>query len=408
MTAMAKKVIVHVDLDAFYASVEVRDNPAYRGRPLVVGGEGRRSVVMAASYEARRFGVHSAMPMMRARALCRDLVVAVPRMSQYMADSAAFFRILGRWSPLVEGLSLDEAFVDLSGTEVLFGDPEDAVRRLRAEVRDELGLACSAGIAPVKFVAKIGSDVAKPDGQVRVHDGDVQAFLDPLPVGRLWGVGEKTEAILKMLGIQTIGDLRRTDVSLLMHKLGPHQSQHLSALAHGRDDRVVVSERDAKSIGTEETFERDITDHEQIRAYLLGQSERVAARLRENGLVARGVTLKYKLKDFTLVTRQTSFVASSDDGKVIYDAVCALLAANPPVAPIRLCGVSAHKLEPRPLPGLFDQKNLEATEKRARLNAALDGIHAKHGDKSIVRARLLDLGQRQNVAEPARPLKKQD
>lgn len=326
-------------------------------------------------------------------------------MHHYVAVSSDFFRILGRWSPLVEGLSLDEAFLDLSGTDALFGDPEAAVRDLRRAVWDEIGLACSAGIAPVKFVAKIGSDVAKPNGQVRVREGDVQAFLDPLPVGRLWGVGKKTEAVLEMLGIHTIADLRRADVGLLTHKLGPHGAQHLSALAHGRDDRTVVPEREAKSIGTEETFERDLTDTDQIRAYLLGQSERVAARLRETGMVARGLTLKYKLKDFTLVTRQSSLTVPSDDGKVLYEVACALLAANPPAAPIRLCGVSAHKLEPRPLPGLFDQKNSEHNEKRARLNATLDDIHKKHGASSVMRARLLNLGERQNVAEPVKPKK---
>jgi len=400
---MAGKVIVHVDLDAFYASVEVRDDPSLKGKPLVVGGEGRRSVVAAASYEARKFGVHSAMPMMRARALCRELVIVAPRMHHYVDVSRDFFRILGRWSPLVEGLSLDEAFLDLSGTDVLFGDAEAAVAALRRAVRDELGLACSAGIAPVKFVAKIGSDFAKPDGQVRVLDGAVQPFLDPLPVSRLWGVGKKTEASLTMLGIQTIYDLRMAEVSLLAHKLGPHAAQHLSQLAHGKDERSVVPDRDAKSIGQEETFEHDLSDHEHIRGYLLGQAERVAARLREAGVVARGVTLKYKLRDFTLVTRQTSLAAPSDDGEVLYDAVCALLAANPPRAPIRLCGVSAHKLEQRPLPGLFDQQRADANDKRARLNAALDGIHKKHGASSIMRAKLLDLGARQNVADPVKP-----
>jgi len=411
--ARGARVIVHVDLDAFYASVEIRDRPELAGRPVVVGGEGRRSVVAAASYAARRFGVHSAMPMERAKRLCAELVIVPPRMGHYAAESSRFFAILGRWSPLVEGLSLDEAFLDLTGTEALFGDPEDAVRRLRAEVRSELGLACSAGIAPVKFVAKIGSDVAKPDGQVRVRAHEVLGFLHPLPVGRLWGVGDKREAELAALGIRTIGDLATWSVPALEARLGPHAAQHLHALAHGRDARGVEPHHDMKSMGHEETFERDLSDPALIETHLLAQAERVAARLRAGGVVARGVTLKYKLADFTLVTRQTTFAAPTDDGPTLFRAVKALFLAHPPKRPIRLCGVSATRLEPAGaglLPGL--QPGLLATptagsERTSRLNAAMDAIAKRHGHEAITRAALVDLrgpdGRGpQNVSEPTR------
>ncbi|MCC6623164.1 MAG: DNA polymerase IV [Deltaproteobacteria bacterium] len=402
----APRVVAHVDLDAFYASVEIRDRPELAGRPVVVGGEGRRSVVAAASYAARRFGVHSAMPMARARKLCPELVIVPPRMGHYARESASFFTILGRWSPLVEGLSLDEAFLDLTGTGALFGDPEDAIRRLRAEVRSELGLACSAGIAPVKFVAKIASDVAKPDGQVRIHEADVLTFLHPLPVGRLWGVGDKREAELHALGIRTIGDLATWAVPALAAHLGPHAAAHLVELAHGRDPRTVEPDHDMKSMGHEETFERDLSDLPLIETHLLAQAERVAARLRAGGVVARGVTLKYKLSDFTLVTRQTTFRAPTDDGPTLFRAVRALLAAHPPKRPIRLCGVSATRLEPAAagvLPGLLSGP-APGVERTSRLNAALDAIAQRHGAELITRAALVDLHQGgvQNIAEPTR------
>ena len=384
---MSAHVIAHVDLDAFYASVEIRDDPSLAGKPVVVGGQSRRGVVAAASYEARKWGVHSAMPMMRAHALCPELVVVTPRMHRSAADSARFFAILGRYSPLVEGLSLDEAFLDLTGTEGLFGDPEAAMRRLRAEVRDELGLACSAGIAPVKFVAKIASDLAKPDGQLRIPADGLLPFLHPLPVGRLWGVGKKREEELAKMGLRTIGDLARAGLQRLKDKLGDEAGRHLHALANGVDDRHVVPDREAKSMGAEETFEYDLTDAETIGLYLLDQAEKVAARLRHANLVTTGVTLKYKLRDFTLVTRQCTIPATSD-GRDLHRAVLELLRKHPPPKPIRLVGLSAHKLGPPPPYQLLGE---DQRAKNDRLNAALDGIRDKHGATALTRAGLLSL-----------------
>lgn len=378
------RVIVHVDLDAFYASVELRDNPSLKGKPIVVGGHPTRGVVTAASYEARKFGVHSAMPMSRALRACPQLVVIRPRMSHYAAVSEQFFGVLHRWSPLVEGLSMDEAFLDFTGSESLFGPVSEAVRKLRAEVRAETGLAASAGIAPVKFAAKIATDLAKPDGQLEVNADRLQSFLDPLPVGRLFGVGPKTEMALKSARVRTIGELRLAPADRL-RAAGLADAGHLQSLARGEDERLVIGDREAKSMGAEETFDEDLEDTETIETYLLGQSERVASRLRRNGLAARGVTLKYKLSDFRLVTRQLALDRPTNDGPTLFAHAKALLHAHPPRAPIRLCGISAHSLGPPPPPELFAR----ATDKRDGLNAAIDAVREKFGDRAITRARLL-------------------
>ncbi len=372
-----------MDLDAFYASVEIRDDPSLMGKPVVVGGHAQRGVVLAASYEARKFGVRSAMPMAWALRACPSLVVVKPRMHHYASVSDEFFTVLHRYSPAVQGLSLDEAFLDLTGTEALLGTPSEAVRRLRAEVRERTGLAASAGIAPVMFAAKIATDLAKPDGQLEVTADKLVEFLDPLPVGRLFGVGPKTEATLKSAGIRTIGDLRRADPERVKWSVGGDLAG-LQALARGEDSRIVESDREAKSIGSEETFDRDIEDTETIETHLLGQAERVAARLRRAGLVAHGVTLKYKYEDFKLVTRQTTLEATND-GPALYAAVRDLLHRHPPAKPIRLCGVSAHRFGPPAEPELFSKP----ADKRARLNAVLDSVHEKFGNDALVRARLL-------------------
>jgi len=396
-----ERVIAHVDMDAFYASVEIRDDPSLRGRPVVVGGLSLRSVVAAASYEARRFGVHSAMPMVRAKKLCPSLVVVPPRIAHYAAESERFFAILSRYSPLVEGLSLDEAFLDLTGTAGLFGPPEGAVSRLRKDVMDELSLACSAGIAPVKFVAKIASDLAKPNGQLLVTAERMLDVLHPLPVSRLWGVGKKREAELLAAGIRTIGDLARCDLPALRARIGDESARHLHALAHGEDAREVVPDREMKSMGAEETFEHDLSDPETIGLYLLEQAERVAARLRRIGLVTTGVTLKYKLADFTLVTRQRT-IAPTSDGGALYRAALDLLRAHPPARPIRLVGLSAHKLGPPPPGNIFAAASGDDTQRRTdRLNAALDGIRHKHGAAALTRAGLLQLDRGTPDRRPA-------
>lgn len=422
MSSPPSRVIAHVDLDAFYASVEIRDDPSLRGKPVVVGGRSGRGVVAAASYEARRFGIFSAMPMVRALRLCRDLVVVTPRMDRYVAESVRFFEILGRYSPRVEGLSLDEAFLDLTGTERLHGPPEVAIAALRKAVRDEVGLACTAGIAPVKFLAKILSGEAKPDGQKRLLDGEVLPFLHALPVGKLWGVGEKRERELVHLGLRTIGDIARSDISIFKMKLGREAAEHLYALSRGIDDREVIPDREAKSMGAEETFEHDISDFETLATYLLAQAERVAARLRRAERVATGVTLKYKLSDFRGITRQVT-IPPTADARRLYDAAMVLMKANPPEKPLRLIGLSAHKLDVKQR-DLFDgvaapgpggagaakavkarsqepSESHEAQVRTERLNAVLDGIREKHGVDSVVRASLLAHAKRDVTTLPS-------
>jgi len=394
------RVIAHVDLDAFYASVEIRDNPELAHKPVVVGGSIRRGVVTAASYEARKYGVHSAMPMARAVRLCPHLVVVKMRMGRYVEASEQFFEVLRRYSPTVEGLSMDEAFLDLTGTEALLGPPMDAVRRLRAEVRVKTRLAASAGIAPLKFAAKIATDLAKPDGQIEVKAEALQAFLDPLPVGRIFGVGPKTEAALRHAGIRLVRDLREARPECLQALGG--EASVLVAFARGEDPRAVVGDRAARSVGAEETFEQDLEDFEDIETYLLGQAERVASRLRHAKLVAGGVTLKYKLNDFKLVTRQRTLEPPTGDGSALFAAVRALLYEHPPSRPIRLCGVSAHALGPRPQPTLFE----EVEGRRDRLNAALDSVRDKFGDRAITRARLLERGRDEDGVDYRDPRKR--
>ena len=288
--------ILHVDMDAFYASVEERDDPSLRGKPLVVGGSARRGVVLAASYAVRPFGVRSAMPMARALRLCPHLVVVPPRFGRYAEVSEQVFQIFHAFTPEVEGLSLDEAFLDVERSIALHGPPEEQARRIKQRIRDELGLTASVGIAEVKFAAKIASDLRKPDGLVVVPEGGVREFLAPLPVSRLWGVGPKTEQVLLARGLEHIGDVAATDRSRLEDELGS-LGPWLHDLANGIDERSVEPDREAKSIGAEETFEEDL-EGEDLLPFIHEQALRVASRLRRSGMRARSVHLKVKFADF--------------------------------------------------------------------------------------------------------------
>jgi DNA polymerase-4 len=381
-------------MDAFYASVEQRDDPRLRGRPVIVGGHAQRGVVLAASYEVRPSGVRSAMSMARALRLAPDAVVVPPRMRAYADASERVFDILHSVTPLVEGLSLDEAFLDVTASARLFGAAGEIAARLRRRIADELALPASAGIADVKFVAKIASDVAKPNGQREVPPGGAAAFLEPLPVGRLWGVGPKSEARLKMLGLTTIGDLARCEPTFLERKLGAAAGRHLADLSRGIDPRPVVPDRDAKSIGAEETFDDDLRGAEALRPHLHAQALRVARRLRRAGLRARGVQLKLKLADFTLVTRQSTFDAATDDGQALYRAAADLLDKNLPTKAVRLTGVSAHGLEP----ALAVQTSLLPSRPGPRdaLNRALDQIATKFGTGAVTTADVAGAGGEQD------------
>jgi DNA polymerase IV len=367
-------------MDAFYASVEQRDDPGLRGRPVIVGGHAQRGVVLAASYEVRPSGVRSAMPMARALRLAPDAVVVPPRFDRYAAASERVFDILHEVTPLCEPLSLDEAFLDVTASRALFGAPAAIAARLRARIASELGLPASAGIADVKLVAKIASDLAKPNGQREVPPGGGAAFLAPLPVGRLWGVGPKMERRLRTLGLAVIGDIAAQDPAYLERKLGS-AGRELWTLAHAIDPRPVVPDREAKSIGAEETFDEDLAGVEALRTHVHAQALRVAHRMRRAGLRARTVQLKLKLDDFELLTRSVTLAAPTDDGQVLYRAAAELLALHPPPRPVRLTGVAAQNL----VAVDKGQLDLYAPPPAApdALNRTIDEITARFGKGAI-------------------------
>ena len=385
-TSSTARAILHVDMDAFYASVEQRDDPALRGRPVIVGGSARRGVVLAASYEVRPFGVRSAMPMARALRLAPDAVVVSPRHDAYADASARVFEILESVTPLVEPLSLDEAFLDVTGSRALFGAPAEIARRLRARIADEVGLPASAGIAEVKLVAKIASDLAKPNGQVEVPPGGGAAFLAPLPVSRLWGVGPKSARTLAAMELETVGDIARRDPAALERRLGP-SGRSLWEQANAIDPRPVIPDRDAKSIGAEDTFDEDLSAVDALASRIHAQALRVAHRLRHAGVRARTVQLKLKRADFTLVTRRATLDEATDDGQVLYRTAAALLAREP-ARPTRLTGVSAQNLVAANAPqlGMFAPPPTAAQA----LNRALDAIADRFGAGTVTTADVAD------------------
>jgi len=394
--AAGPRTILHLDLDAFYASVEQLDCPALRGRPVIVGGPSRRGVVCAASYEARRFGVRSAMPTARARKLCPDGVFLPPRFDRYSELSHQVFGIYRRYTPLVEPLSLDEAFLDVTASRALHGEGRDVARTIKAAVREECGLAVSAGIAEGKLAAKIATDLGKPDGLVEVPRGGVAAFLAPLPVARLWGVGEVTEEALRKVGVATIGDLARTPDAALAAVIGANHARDLRALAQGEDPREVVPDEASKSIGAEDTFGEDLTDVPALERELLSQATRVGRRLREAGVAGHVVTLKVKFADFTLVTRRTTLERPTDDDRAIYGAARALLARVDLARAIRLTGISVSGFAGERERGQLDLFGGAAPDaaaageedKRRALNAAVDRLADRFGEGAVLPADL--------------------
>jgi DNA polymerase-4 len=339
--------VLHVDMDAFYASVELRDRPHLKGKPVIVGGGGNRGVVLSATYEARAFGVRSAMPMSRARRLCPQGVVLEPRHHEYSEASRGVMEVFRSVTPLVEPLSLDEAFLDVRGATRRLGSPRMVAEWIRATVEDEQRITCSVGVATTKFVAKLASAHCKPDGLLVVPADGVVAFLHPLPVAALWGVGEKTEEVLGRLGLRTVGDLAGTPLSTLQRALGPAAGSHLAALAWGRDERSVTPHEPEKSVGAEETFGTDVDDPTVVRRELLRLSERTAARLRAQGLVGRTVSVKIRFADFTTITRARTLPEATDVAKVVYDTAVGLYdALGLERARLRLVGVRVEQLKP--------------------------------------------------------------
>lgn len=385
------RAIIHMDMDAFYASVEALDDPTLKGRPVIVGGSRTRGVVSSASYEARRYGVHSAQPMATAMRLCPHGVFLPVRMARYREVSDRIFEIFCRFTPLVEPLSIDEAFLDVTGSVGLFGPPVDIARKIKEAVRRETGLTVSAGVAPCKFVAKIASDLRKPDGLTVVPEKEVREFLAPLPIERLWGVGRVTREALALIGVRTIGDLSRIPLEVLEAKFG-RQGLHLHFLSQGIDDRDVETERVPKSIGSEETFPQDLLETSVMLREILSMSMRVSRRLRREGLVGRTVTLKVKYKDFAQATRSVTLPHPTDDGREVFRCCRSLLLRTQAgTRPVRLLGVSVSQLRSREQKGqlsLFEKGRDE--ERRRRLSEAMDRILDKFGEDGIVPGTLLE------------------
>ena len=377
-------------MDAFYASVEQRDRPELRGRPVIVGADPRgRGVVAASSYEARRFGVHSAMPIGRAARLCPDGVFLPVDMEKYARVSREIMAILAEFTPLLEPLSIDEAFLDVTKTRALFGDGEEQARRIKSRIRTAVGLAASVGVASNKFIAKVASDLEKPDGLVVVTPGGEADFLAPLPVSRLWGAGRVTTADLESMGIRTIGQLAAIPPSHLQSRFG-RGGALLSALAHGVDERAVEPFAPPKSMGAEETFERDHRDGERLRATLRGQAERVARELRAQGYAGRTVTLKLRFADFSTITRSHTG-DPTQDGLTVYREASALLDRVVLRQPVRLIGLSVAGLGPAG-EGQLALLGPDAV-RRERLARALDRLAERFGEASVRPATTLSRGE---------------
>lgn len=371
-------------MDAFYASVEERDDPSLRGKPVIVGGDRRRGVVLAASYAVRPFGVRSAMPMGQAVRLAPQAIVVPPRPAAYAEASERVFEVFERYTPLIEPLSLDEAFLDVTASVELFGAPTEIARQIRAAIAEEVQLPASAGIAKNKLIAKIASDLAKPNGQLEVPAAESERFLAPLPIGRLFGVGPKMEARLQALGIHTLGQLAAREPRSIEAALG-EGGLELQARARGQDDRPVQPDREAKSIGAEDTFAADLRGIEALHPHLHAQALRVGRRLRRAKLTARVVVLKVKSADFKTVTRRRTLPLPTDDGQAIFRVVRELLAELAPRHAVRLVGVQAAGLESSAVQlSIFEPE----AEKSRRLNQALDEIAAKFGAAAISTADL--------------------
>jgi DNA polymerase-4 len=386
------RTILHADMDAFYASVEQRDRPELRGRPVVVGGKGARGVVAAASYEARRFGVHSAMPSAQARKLCPEAVFVRGDMARYGAESRRIFEVFRRFTPLVEGLSLDEAFLDVTGTERLFGPACELGHQLRDAVRAETGLAVSVGIAPVKMVAKIASDAAKPDGLLEVRADEVRGFLAPLPVGRIWGVGPVAQRRFEAMGVETVGDLMEADAARLERVLGGW-GLAIAQLARGEDLREVDPYREPVSYSEENTFSDDVSDRRKLERTIITHAESVARRLRHDGWRAKTVLLKLKLgrrrapgpRGYPVLSRRRTLPAPTDDGSVLSATAIELLEAAALAEPVRLLGVGATGLVAAEADQLALFAAPERERRRSRLNRAVDEIQDRFGGGAIAR-----------------------
>ena len=381
---VSHKSIIHLDMDAFYPAVEVLDNPDLKGRPVIVGGTKKRGVVSSASYEARRFGVHAAQPIATAMRLCPKGVFLGGRMRRYKEVSQLIFEVFGRFTPLVEPLSIDEAFLDVTGSKRLLGGPVEIAKKVKEVVFGEVGLTVSAGVAQSKFVAKIASDMDKPDGLTVVSPDKVREFLDLLPINKMWGVGKVTQNALAQLNIHTFKDLRLSKRSVLERRFGEHGAK-MHLLSMGIDERDVVPEHETKSVGHEQTFMQDIMDLDDARKELLALATKVGHRMRREKISGKTVSLKVKYNDFKQITRAATLPSPTDDGFEIYSVIVDLLKKSEVgKRPVRLLGVSLSHLTfvdgAGPLSLFCDD---QSSQKRKELNVALDSIVEKHGENSV-------------------------
>ena len=402
------RTILHVDMDAFYASVEQRDRPELRGKPLIVGSDPKggkgRGIVATCSYEARKFGVHSAQPISQAWRMCPQGIYVEPDMPKYARASESVMRVFLDFSDLVEQVSIDEAFLDVTGSRRLFGDGVSIARSIKDRIRGEQRLSASVGVAPNKFVAKVASDLQKPDGLVVVEPGREAEFLAPLPVSRLWGVGEKTSALLKDIGLRCIGQIAALERRYLIDRFGK-SGEHLWELAHGIDVRPVAPEEGYKSIGHETTFEKDTEDEHLLHDTLLWLAEKVAQRLRANHTRARTIAIKFREADFSTCTRRKTLSVAVDTSEKIFPQAWNMM--RPLIrrgVAVRLIGVYGSNLESEASGqlSLFDQPG----QRDRRLATAVDDITRRYGDRAITRATLVGPRRRPTLNGPTRSVPK--
>ena len=375
------RTIFHVDMDAFFAAIEQLDDPELRGKPVLVGGDGPRGVVATANYEARKFGCHSAQPMSIAKRRCPQAIVAKPRGRRYRQAADQIFAIYDDFAPLVQPLSIDEAFLDMTGTRRLLGEPIDVAKKLKQRIFDETQLTGSVGIAPNKFLAKMASDIDKPDGLTVITEDMIDTWLPTLPVSQLWGVGPAAGRKLETMGVRAVADIRRYKMEDLRRRLGEF-GEHIWRLAHGIDDRKVTPDHEAKSIGHEQTFAADITDADEIRRVMLGQAEQVARRLRKHQRKTRTVTVKIRYGDFETITRSATLDEPTDLTDTLWHTARSLFDAWT-FQPVRLIGVTASQLTTGGQMSLFGG---DESDRRHAVDEATDAIVEKFGKKAIRRA----------------------
>jgi DNA polymerase-4 len=387
---MASNIILHIDMDAFFASVEQMDDPSLRNKCVVVGGKSQRGVVAAASYEARKYGIHSAMPIFQARQKCRNLVIVPPRRKRYVELSRKIMAILRGFSPLVEPISIDEAFVDITGCRRLHGTSDRIAAAMKEKILREVGLTCSVGVAPNKFLAKIASDLDKPNGLTVISPGQMPGFINTLVVEKVPGVGQQARKILSSLGIATLGQVRNCPQSVLIKKLGKF-GHRLMALSRGEDDAPVTPHSEAKSISTETTLSQNTLDRELLSGYLLSQSQSVARQLRRKQVRSRTITLKIKTADFKLFSRSRTVSRPIQSAERIYQVALELFNQFSLTQAVRLIGVGAGALRPASTPvqaSLFPDNRQARDHKWEKVDRAMDAVAERFGEQAVTRGKL--------------------